>query len=1093
MVHQGMLGGFAKGFKGVTLLERSHPVCFVAVAEHTNVLFVNSSIEDIQGAPGSRPMVALCTLDASTVTLRSSRIASNQAGGLAALNSSSLTLDACVVANNTVAGNGAGVFVGGTAAALITGRSKVLGNRAVGYPGGGSAVLYNGSLMVSGKSVIANNSAAGAPGGGVALLQHASFRLDGESVVEGNIGSGCGGIFVNDQASLLIDEHSKVVGNAAYSTSHGGGILSARNTTVVIAGSSVVALNKGGVAAFGASRVSINDSSIENNTAAFYGAGLSVGEYAAAVVAGRSRICGNVAENFPGGGVAAAQSGRVVVTGQSVICENVAVNASGGGVAVVQQSVFFLTDKSVVANNTSTGTAGGGGVWVTDTGTLVVDGGSSVLHNAARNGTGGGICAQDNATVTVAGGSTVAKNTGVRGGGGLSVAAYASLSVTGNSIIQGNMCASGFGGGLFVTNDGTADITDGSAFVANGLVPMYAQNFSALGLTDTLTGQLGTDAAVAVRARLNMDASVRGDNGPLTVCSSTIFRMLDECSAGMFMHLMACQCCQPDTFSFSSNISAQQCLVCPAFAKCPGGDVVRPVAGYWHSSPRSIQMHACPLSAACGDGGVCQQGYRGSLCASCVTPGYGMTLPFRCGRCMSPGRELGVYTLLSCMTVLLLTVTVLATCHDNLQCSRTVRPSDLIKVLVQFLQYLVILSSIVAPWPSVLKALFAACAVVFGAASGQVLSVDCWVSEYAPNANIPLSVQRQLASFIAPVGLACCVVLLLLLGNLVAASCRRAGLLRGCCRTRQSRVAPSSRRVLRQVPVIVIVVLYYSYPTLLRAALGFFSCVRIDDASAGPYAESAVLNHTAGYWMYNTSQECFTGWHKVWALALGLPAVLLLCVGVPVGLLCLLLCNRTRTADPAFQESFGFLYRNYRDDRVWWEAVWATQTILLTAIAVFQYTIKAFYSVVLLSVVMQAVGRPWAETRLHRLQLTGSVCLFLTSYFTLTLFTVYGYEPVPGSVPVHHAVVGVLLVVLNSAFVLLCLALIVAAFAGRSATLAAAVHRYVSRYFGSSRYLRSSGRSSSAGLTGLFGQHLAVSILPSHPSGPSTSPKGQTH
>lgn len=908
----------------------------------------------------------------------------------------------------------------------------------------------------------------------------------------GNVGSDCGGIFVQDQASLLIDERSRVVGNAAYLTPHGGGILAARNATVVIAGGSVVAFNKGGVAAFGAARVSINDSSIEDNTAAFLGAGLSVGAYASAAIAGGSRICGNVADGWPGGGIAAAQSGSVVVSGHSLICDNVAVNASGGGVAVVQGSVFMLTEKSVVDNNTSTGKAGGGGIWVTDTGTLLVDGRSSVLHNAALNGTGGGICAQGNATVTLAGGSTVARNSGVRGGGGLSVAAFASLSVTGSSSIEGNMCVPGFGGGLFVTDDGRADITDGSAFVENGLVPMYSQNFSALGLADTVTAQLGTDAAVAVRAKLSMDTSVRGDHGPLTVCSSTVFHMSDKCSAGMFRHMMACQCCQPDTFSFSANISAQQCMACPAFAKCPGGDVVSTVAGYWHSSPRSIQMHACPLNAACGDGGVCQPGYRGNLCAACVTPGYGMTLPFRCGRCMSPGKELGLYILLSCLTVLLLTVTVLATCHDNIQGGRAVRPSDLIKVLVQFLQYLVILSSIVAPWPPVLKALFAAFAVVFGAASGQVLSVDCWVAEYVPSANVPLSIQRQLASFIAPVALACCVVLLLLFANLVAALCRRAGLPRVCCRTQRGCATRSSRRVSDQIPVVVIVVVYYSYPTLLRAALGFFSCVRIDNASVGPYAEYAVLNHSAGYWMYNMSQECFTGWHKVWALALGLPAVLLLCVGVPVGLLCLLLCNRSKTGEPAFQQCFGFLYRNYRDGRVWWEAVWATQTVVLTAIAVFQYTIKAFYSVVLLGVVflgiavLQGIGRPWADAKLHRLQLAGSTCLFLTSYFTLTLFTVYGYEPEPGSIPVHHAAVGVLLVMLNGMFVLFCLASIVAAFAGRGAGLAAAVYRYVSRCM-SSRYAGSSGRQSSSGFAG---QH---SGLPSIPGGALSSPKGQLH
>jgi hypothetical protein len=238
-------------------------------------------------------------------------------------------------------------------------------------------------------------------------------------------------------------------------------------------------------------------------------------------------------------------------------------------------------------------------------------------------------------------------------------------------------------------------------------------------------------------------------------------------------------------------------------------------------------------------------------------------------------------------------------------------------------------------------------------------------------------------------------------------------------------------RLLRQLPLIVIVVLYFTYPMLLKAALGFFSCVRIDAASQGPYAQYAVANHSTGYWVHNTTQECFTGWHTVWALNLGLPAVLLLCLGVPVGLLALLLVNKAKAADAKFRERFGFLYRNYTSSKIWWEAAWASQTVLLTAVAVFQYYIKAYYTIVVLMImflgiaVLQSVAKPWAEPRLHRLQLAGSTCLFLTAYCTLTLFTVYGYEASSDALPVHHTIVAVVLIVLNGSYVLFSLALIV--------------------------------------------------------------------
>lgn len=160
---------------------------------------------------------------------------------------------------------------------------------------------------------------------------------------------------------------------------------------------------------------------------------------------------------------------------------------------------------------------------------------------------------------------------------------------------------------------------------------------------------------------------------------------------------------------------------------------------------------------------------------------------------------------------------------------------------------------------------------------------------------------------------------------------------------------------------------------MVKAALSFFACVRTDDAAKGPYAQYAVRNHTGGYWMLDMSQECYSGWHKAWAFGLGLPAVLVLCVGVPVGMLWFLWSQRARTADPDFRECFGFLYRNYRDSRVWWEAIWAFQTVLLTVVAVFHYSIKAFYSMIILgimlqgSAVLQAIAKPYAQPQLHRL------------------------------------------------------------------------------------------------------------------------------
>lgn len=157
-----------------------------------------------------------------------------------------------------------------------------------------------------------------------------------------------------------------------------------------------------------------------------------------------------------------------------------------------------------------------------------------------------------------------------------------------------------------------------------------------------------------------------------------------------------------------------------------------------------------------------------------------------------------------------------------------------------------------------------------------------------------------------------------------------------------------SWQLLGRLRVAALVVAFYAYPTLVKAALIFFACLPIDNAAHSPHAEYAIRNHTAGYWVMDIQQECFTGSHRQWALGLGVPAVVVLCLGVPLALFLLLWCNTQNTSKKAFQQRYGFLYCNYADSKVWWEAVWAVQTVLLTAVSVFHFSARAYFSLLLM-------------------------------------------------------------------------------------------------------------------------------------------------
>jgi len=64
-----------------------------------------------------------------------------------------------------------------------------------------------------------------------------------------------------------------------------------------------------------------------------------------------------------------------------------------------------------------------------------------------------------------------------------------------------------------------------------------------------------------------------------------------ECVAGEISTGDACEVCRKGSYSLSEK-NEDNCLPCPSEgAECPGGAVILPLDGWWHSSPYSAQIH----------------------------------------------------------------------------------------------------------------------------------------------------------------------------------------------------------------------------------------------------------------------------------------------------------------------------------------------------------------------------------------------------------------------------------------------------------------------------------------------------------------------
>ena len=76
---------------------------------------------------------------------------------------------------------------------------------------------------------------------------------------------------------------------------------------------------------------------------------------------------------------------------------------------------------------------------------------------------------------------------------------------------------------------------------------------------------------------------------------------VQACKPGQVVGLSGavCDSCLPGLYSFvATNRSCES--TCPSAAICPGGAVLYPEDGYFHSAVNSTLMHPCPNKASCG-------------------------------------------------------------------------------------------------------------------------------------------------------------------------------------------------------------------------------------------------------------------------------------------------------------------------------------------------------------------------------------------------------------------------------------------------------------------------------------------------------------
>ena len=111
-----------------------------------------------------------------------------------------------------------------------------------------------------------------------------------------------------------------------------------------------------------------------------------------------------------------------------------------------------------------------------------------------------------------------------------------------------------------------------------------------------------------------------------------------------------------------------------------------------------------------------------------------------------------------------------------------------------------------------------------------------------------------------------------------------------------------SRLAWDRLALSCVVLLYLTYPTLVKQSLAALRCERVGGQ----------------LWLAADLQEpCYSGTHLAVVLLLSVPQMALYTVGLPLAATVLLYRRRERLSDKQVQYRWGLLYAGFRH-KVWW-------------------------------------------------------------------------------------------------------------------------------------------------------------------------------
>jgi len=476
----------------------------------------------------------------------------------------------------------------------------------------------------------------------------------------------------------------------------------------------------------------------------------------------------------------------------------------------------------------------------------------------------------------------------------------------------------------------------------------------------TASGGLYNFSSFSITATPGSSKSITINSGAIASSSTNSIEIAVElryCEAGE-IQTSDNACLECDEGTYSLDLNATYCISCPSEAECLGGADIYPVEGYWRSSEDNDNFFECLLEAAClgnedysSKTGACDDGYKSNLCQSCEDD-WSRTSKNTCQRCPSDAinavRLCGIGLGVIIYVVIMVRSTLLS----------AAKPKELysvyIKVLTNYLQLVLLITSFNLNWPSLVKQLLSSQESV-GSASEQLFSFDCYLQDAF---STEVFYQKLAIVALLPILI---VVISALVWFPVA-------------------IKNKDMMVLRnQLVTTIIVLLFLAHPSIVQTMFKVFSCMEIDSEE---------------YWLLeDLSIKCWNTEHSFYALAVGLPGLVGWGLGIPSFALYLLIRKRKVLITKDVKSKYGFLYIGFKPENFFWEFIITYRKIAIAFTSVFLSTISAEIQaltvmiVILIALYLQLRYLPYEVDDLNMVEARAIIVAGITIYSGLYFLT----------------------------------------------------------------------------------------------------------